>query len=144
MKVQSPDKILPIEDAKFFFFCNIYLLYSKKNFEYITLHYFTCSIRCTFSKIKKTWLASPVTFPSKKLNLISKDWQRHNFNYISQFVTGKEFKVLISPHLRTAKNCKKHLKIACMINLSGRIFCCCTVFVIQRAEIMIKFQNNIQ
>ena len=100
---------LTIEDAKFFFFCNIYLLYSKKNFEYITLHYFTCSIRCTFSKIKKkTWLASPVTFPSKKLNLISKDWQRHNFNYISQFATGKEVKVLISPQLRTAKNCKKH------------------------------------
>ena len=29
-----------------------------------------------------------------------------------------------------------------MINFSGSIFCCCTVFLIQRAEIMIKFMNT--
>ena len=30
----------------------IFTVYSRENFEYITLYYFTCSMRCMFSKIK--------------------------------------------------------------------------------------------
>ena len=35
-----------------------------------------------------------------------KDLKRHNFNYISQLITGKEVKLLIYPQFRATKICQ--------------------------------------